>query len=82
MLAVEQYFGVCIKKIISNKPYGAKLVRKSGEYYDIIMTFTTLLNPSVTYISYWYLIILISKEFIAVEGFIIFEKGRDAMVAS
>ena len=52
MLAVEHYFGVCIEEIISYKPYGAKSVRKSGEYYDIIVTLTTLLIPSVTYISY------------------------------
>ena len=52
MLAVEQHFDVCIEEIISNKPYGAKSVRKSGEHYDIIMTLTTLLIPSATYISY------------------------------
>ena len=43
MLAVEQRFGVCIEEIISNKTYGAKSVRKSREYYDIIITLTTLL---------------------------------------
>ena len=52
MLAVKQHFGVCIEEIISNKPYGAKSVRKLGEYYDVITTLTTLLSPSVTYISY------------------------------
>ena len=45
MLVVEQQFCVCIKEIISWKPYGAKSVRKSGEYYDVIMTLTTLLIP-------------------------------------
>ena len=70
MLAAKQHFGVFIKEIISNKSYGAKSVWKSGEYYDIIMTLTTLLIPSGTYISYWYLIIMGSKGFIAVEGFI------------
>ena len=34
MLAVEQHFGVCIKEIISCKPYGAKSVQKSREYYE------------------------------------------------
>ena len=52
MLAVEPHFAVCIEEIISNKPYCAKSVRKSVEYDDIIMTLTTLLIPSVTYISY------------------------------
>ena len=51
MLAVEQRFGLCIEEILSNKPYGTKSIRKSGEYYDIIMTLMTLLIPSVTYIS-------------------------------
>ena len=69
MLAVEQHFGVCIKAIISCKPYGAKSIRKLGEYYDVITTLMTLLIPSVTDISHRYLIILVSKGFIAVEGF-------------
>ena len=33
MLAVEQHFSVCHEEIISNKNYGAKSVRKSGEYH-------------------------------------------------
>ena len=69
MLDVEQHFGVCIEEIISCKPYGAKSVQTSGEYYDVIMTLTTLPIPSVAYISYWYLLILVSKGFIVVEGF-------------
>ena len=48
MLAVEQHFGVCIEEIISIKPYGAKSVRKLEEYFDVIMTLTTLLIPSVS----------------------------------
>ena len=52
MLAVEQHFGVCIKEIISCKPYGAKSVQKLREHSDVIMTLTTLLIPSVTYISH------------------------------
>ena len=52
MLAVEHYFGVCIEELISNKPYDAKSVRKLGEYYDIIVTLTTSLIPSIAYISY------------------------------
>ena len=43
MLVVEQQFCVCIKEIIRRKPYGAKSVRKSVEYYDVTMTLTTLL---------------------------------------
>ena len=42
-MLVEQQFCVCIKEIISCKPYGAKSVQKSGEYYDVITTLTTLL---------------------------------------
>ena len=52
MLAVEQHFGVCVEETISCKPYGAELVQKLGEYYYVIMTLTTLLIRSVTYISY------------------------------
>ena len=53
MLAVEQRFSVCSEEIISSKSYDAKSIRKSVEYYDVIMTLTTLPIPSVTYIRYW-----------------------------
>ena len=64
MLAVEQHFVVCIKEIISCKPYGAKSIRKLGEYYDVITTSTALLIPSVTYISHRYLIILVTGQLV------------------